>query len=73
MQEEIINLLEKERMPLFAHEIAKKLKEDPKKIMKKLKQLIKYKEIQYIEVDRILARRFNNYIRRRRMRVYFIE
>ena len=70
MQQEILDLLEKEGKPLGRIEIAFKLNCRPEHVTSRLTLLLKYKEIKCIEIDRIEAKkRFNA---KRRMRLYYI-
>lgn len=69
-QAEVIEVIEKSELPLSLNEITQKLNGEPKpKISKTLKRLIKFKEIQVIELNKFLAMKFFNY--NRRMCLYF--
>ena len=70
-QSEILKLLEKEPKPLSVGKIAEKLNDDQKKISKILSQLLKFKEVEYKEIDRLEA--METYKCKRRMRLWFIK
>lgn len=70
-QSEIIRLLEKEEEPLSVGLIALKLKDDPKKISKRLNKMLKFGEVDFIEIDRKVA--MEKYNCKKRMRVWFIK
>lgn len=70
-QSNIIELLEKESEPLSMGEIADMLKANYSKVVKDINKMIKYKEIKYLEIDRLEA--MKKYHCRRRMRLYFID
>lgn len=72
MQEEILQLLKKERRAMSLGEISRKLREkDIVKVSKRISRLVKYKEVQYKEVDRGLA--LVLYGCKRRLKVYYIR
>lgn len=70
-QVDIIKELERVKKPVPASYIAQKLGVDPRKIFPKLKQMIIYQEIKFIEVDRKEA--LEKYNCNHRMKLYFIE
>jgi hypothetical protein len=70
-QSDIIKLLEKEQEPLSVGTIAKKLKDNQKKISKCLSKMLKYSEVKYIEIDRIEA--YEKFQCKRRMKLWFIK
>lgn len=55
MQQEILELLKKRKIPMARTEIARALKERPEKISNKLSILLHYREVCYIEIDRFEA------------------
>lgn len=69
-QEDIIKLLEKETKPLTRKEIAELLEENASKISRILQTLLKFNEINYIEIDRKEA--MKSYGCKRRMKKYFL-
>lgn len=70
-QREVLNLLEKSKEPLSISEISKKINEHPNKISKHLSQMLKYSEVCFIEIDRLLA--MEKYNCKRRMRLWFVD
>jgi hypothetical protein len=70
-QSDILRLLEKEQKPLPVGTIAKKLNECQKKISILLRKLLKYNEVDCIEIDRIEA--MKKYKCKHRMRLWFVN
>ncbi len=70
-QSDIIDLLEKEDKPLSVGEISKLMNDNQKKISRYLKVMLKYHEVDCIEIDRIEA--MANYHCKRRMRLWFVD
>jgi len=72
-QEEICEVLKKHNKPLTRTQIAQELNENPCKISKSLRVLLKYNEIKCIEISRIEAQKlFNNVNYKRRLRLYYL-
>lgn len=72
-QGEIIEVLKKTKRPMSAQEIAEQLKEPTTKICKKINILLKYGEVECIEIDRWKARLlYNNENIKRRMKLYLV-
>lgn len=72
MQEEILDLLEKQEKPLSRTEIARMLNEENLgKISSHIQRLLKHKEIKSIEINRKTAMKFYN--TQHRMRLYYIK
>lgn len=73
-QEDIILLLEKVKKPLSRKEISDILNERPEKVSLKIKDLIKYGEIEFKEISRIEAKKlYGDKAPFRRMRIYFVK
>lgn len=70
VQAEIINLLEKSNVPLSADEIAKTLEVSCVHILRGLKKMLEYNEIECIELDKMIAYKF--YKCKRKMRLYYV-
>ena len=70
VQEDIIKTLEKSNVPLSAGEVAEILKISCVHICRGLQQMLKYNEIQCIELNKDLAYKF--YKCKRKMRLYYI-
>lgn len=68
-QEEIIEVLEKEKRPMSRGEIAFALQKDALKITHQLAQLLKFSEIKCIEIDRFEAKK--RFRCNRRMFLYY--
>lgn len=72
-QEEICNILEKVGKPLSRVQIAELLGESPDKVSKLVHRLIEIKEIKFIEVSRIKAKKLlGDKAPLRRLRLYYI-
>jgi hypothetical protein len=69
-QDEVIELLEKVKIPLSRAEIADKLAMDKIRVSHALQRLFKAREIKVIEIDRHQA--LEKYKSKRRMRLYYI-
>lgn len=69
-QADIIQVLEKERTVLSISEIADRLNIPTRFASMTVKQLLKYGEINYIEIDRRVALRF--FKTKRRMKLYYL-
>ena len=69
-QAEVIEVLEKSKVPLSSKEIAIILKDTECKINYILNRLYKYNEIEIIELNKELAMKF--YKCKRRMRLYYL-
>lgn len=69
-QAEVIDVLEKSKLPLSSKEIATILNEAEDKINHTLNRLYKYHEIEIIELNKELAMKF--YKCKRRMRLYHL-
>lgn len=70
-QQEVIQYLEKQEEPVCSRKIAEDLDYSSPRIAQTLKQLIKSKEILFIEVDHISARK--KYGLKRRCREYYVK
>lgn len=69
-QEQVIEYLKKQKEPKSRGEIAEAISKTPDVVGKTVRQLLKYKEIQCIEINRLQAmQKFN---RRGRMRLYYL-
>lgn len=69
-QEEVIKALEKSRVPLSAEEIAQEIGTTIIKACMDIAPLLKFHEIECIELDRKLAAKF--YHSKRKMRLYYV-
>lgn len=69
VQEEIIKVLEKSKVPLSADEIALEIKTSQVHICRGLQKMLKYNEIKCIELNKDLAYKF--YKCKRKMRLYY--
>ena len=69
-QEEVYEVLKKEKRPLSRAEIAKLLNDDPTHVSHSINRLIKSKYIKIIEINQYQA--MEKYNCRRRMRLYYI-
>lgn len=73
-QNEILILLEKVKKPLSRKEISDMLNERPEKITNILKDLLRFNEIDFIELNRIEAKeKYGDKAPFRRMRIYFVK
>ena len=70
MQQEIIELLKKEKKELSLKQIAERLHADPSHVTKRISKLIFYREIKFIEIDKDKALKL--YHCKRRMRLYYL-
>lgn len=70
MQDEIFELLKKRKVAMTRLEISIQLKVDACHVSRALKNMIKYKEVGYKEVDKETA--YKLYKCKRRLRVYFV-
>jgi len=70
-QEEVLKVLEKAKIPLAVSEIAELLSERTCKISLTLSKLLKYSEIEFIEIDRVEA--MKRYGCKHRMKLYFVS
>jgi DNA invertase Pin-like site-specific DNA recombinase len=70
MQAEIIELLEKEKRPMSRSEIARTLNESEIKVSLRIRKMIKWKDIKFVEVDRLQA--MEKYHCNRRLRLYYV-
>ena len=70
-QEEVIDLLQKMKEPIAVSDIAKMIEDDAYKISKELNKMLKYNEVNFIEIDRFEA--MKKYNCKRRMRLWFIN
>ncbi len=70
-QSEIIDLLEKQEKPLSVGEISKLLDDNQKKISRCIAKMLKYDEIKFVEIDRIVAMEI--YHCKHRMRLWFVD
>ena len=68
-QEEVYDVLKKEKRPLSRGEIAKILKDDPTHVSHSINKLIKSHYIKIIEINQHQARKYGC---QRRMRLYYI-
>lgn len=71
VQEEVINFLKKQSIPLTSGEIAEAMNESKPKISRALSILLKFGEICFKEIDRIEA--YNRCKCKRRCRIYYIN
>jgi predicted transcriptional regulator len=71
VQSEILELLEQQEEPLSLGQMAELLGENPKKLSRAIKKMLKYNEIEYEEVNRIVAMKVYNC--KRRMRIYYVK
>lgn len=69
-QSEVIKLLEKSKVPLSAKEIADAMKETEQKISRILCILLRYNEIESVELSTQLSMKFFKCCRR--MRLYYV-
>lgn len=71
---EVIQVLESDSFPLSLNEICLKLGDNSNnkkyQINKILAKLVKHKEVRYIELDRLLARKFLNC--KKGLRLYYV-
>ncbi|KKM88597.1 hypothetical protein LCGC14_1257130 [marine sediment metagenome] len=73
-QGEIINVLEKSKVPMSNIQIAKEVNDNPINTSKVIRTLLKHKEINCIELDRYQARKLLNWkFPIRRTRFYYVE
>lgn len=70
-QHEVYQYLLKQEEPVYRGKIAKDLNQDPIKIGRHLKIMIKHNEISYKEIDHVIARK--KYGLKRRIREYYIK
>jgi hypothetical protein len=70
-QSDILKLLEKEEKPLPVGMIAKKLNENQKKISLLLSKLLKFNEVDCVEIDRLEA--LSKYGCKRRLRLWYVK
>jgi len=70
-QEEVLSILEKSDKPLARIDIAKLLNKNPVIISHAITQLIKFHEINFIEIDRIEAMKL--YKCKRTMKLYYVS
>ena len=71
-QQEIMELLEKEKRPLSRREIAEKLESDPNKISELLRKLLCSNSINCTEIDRHEAKRlYKDSAPLRKLKLYF--
>lgn len=68
-QEEVMEVLKKSDKPLARIEIAKILKVNPSRVSSALKKMIKYNEVDFIEINRKIAKERFNCVKR--VRLYF--
>lgn len=69
-QAEIIKVLEKCKVPMSADELAKKLGTTKIKVCMDLAPMLKYNEVECIELKRELAMKFYNC--KRKLRLYYL-
>jgi len=69
-QQEVIEFLEKQKEPMTSGEIAKFMNEQPTKISHILTLLVKFNEVETVEIDRFEAMKKCG--ARRRIRLYFL-
>lgn len=73
-QKEVIEVLEKSKVPMSMNQIAKELNDLPTNVCKKIRLLLKHKEIKCIELDRHQAKKLLNWkVPIRRTRFYYLE
>ena len=73
-QANIINVLQKSKRPLSSSEIATILKRDKKKICRIIQKMLKYKDIECIELDRNKAAEILKWKKpARRTRFYYLN
>lgn len=70
-QQEIIDTLEKSKVPLSAHEIANRLNERLDKISHIISMLEKYGEVQFFELNKSLAMKF--FKSKRKLKLYYLS
>jgi len=69
-QASIYECLKKSNEPLAAQEIASQISSNTKQVCAAIRQMIKYREVGFVEIDRFEAKiRYNS---KRRMKLYFI-
>lgn len=69
-QVEIYNLLSESKEPLSTSEIAKILDMDVLKVSTTIRALLKYNEIQAVELDKVASKKF--YRSKKKIRLYYI-
>jgi Mn-dependent DtxR family transcriptional regulator len=70
-QQEIIDTLRQSKRPLSRTEIADILKVQPKHVSNKIKILVRYDEVKFVELSREQA--LEKYHCKRKMRLYYID
>jgi len=70
-QTEIAEQLKKEDHPLSVGEISILLDDNQKKVSRCIARMLKYHEIKYIEIDRIIA--MEKYKCKHQMRLWFVD
>jgi len=70
VQEKIVEILEKSKVPLSLAEIAEIVNQTDQLVSKALSQMLKYQEIKCMELNKDLAMKF--YKCKRRMRLFYI-
>lgn len=70
-QSEVLELLKKQELPLSAREISIKLNSNYDKITKDINKMLHYKELDYVEVNGIIA--LEKYHCKRRLRLYYVK
>lgn len=72
-QQEIFEILEKEKRPMSRMEIAIQLNENCNKISELLRKMLDHEEIKFLEIDRNKAKEmYGDKAPSRRMKIYFI-
>ena len=69
-QQEVIDALEQSKVPLSAKEISIKVNERDKEVMRAIKVMLKYNEIEFIELPKELSMKFYNC--KRRLKLYYL-
>ena len=70
-QQEIIEVLEKNKIPMTARQIALALEDTIVKVCDDLRKLLDYHEVQAIEIDRFVAREFFQV--KHKMKIYYLD
>lgn len=69
-QAEVYQVLEDSKVPLSSKEISEVLNEPEDKVLKYLHVMVRYKEVDFIELNKDLAMKF--YKCKRRMRLFYV-
>lgn len=69
-QQDVLEILESSKVPLSVKEISDALNERQEKISFIVNRLLKYREVEFFELNKDLALKF--YKTKRRMRLYYV-